>query len=210
MIPVGRPQHLGRKTFVLMILQGALPGIVLLIIVIVFSFFKDSLVVDLSTNLNTVEEIVPMIGSNLRSLIPVFIPIVFLLGIIFGGIGIFISTLRYKFFTFTLEEFGLRLRKGVLRVEEVSIPYRQMQNVDITRPFVYRILGLSRLVVLSAGDEQSLEGDQIDTVFDPIDSEIAEEIRGLLGRRIGVQVVEHESEADQQEKELEAKNVADL
>jgi uncharacterized membrane protein YdbT with pleckstrin-like domain len=85
-----------------------------------------------------------------------------------------------------------------------------MQNVDVTRPLFYRILGLSRLVILSAGHEQVEEGDQTDTVFDPIDSEIAEEIRTLLGRRIGVQVIEHEIEADSQDAMARSKNIDDL
>jgi uncharacterized membrane protein YdbT with pleckstrin-like domain len=85
-----------------------------------------------------------------------------------------------------------------------------MQNVDVTRPLVYRLFGISRLVVLSAGHEQAGEGDQTDTVFDPIDSEVAEEIRVLLGRRIGVQVIEHETEADQQNIQAKSQKVADL
>lgn len=210
MIPEGKPQHLGRKTFVLMILQGALPGIILLVLVIVLSSFKEYVTTSISTNLVTLREILPIIGDSLQSLVPVFIPIIFFLAIIFGSIGIIINTLRYNFFLFTLEEFSFKLRKGVLRVEEISIPYRQMQNVDVTRPLVYRLLGISRLVVISAGNEQSMDGDQVDTVFDPIDKEIAETIRVILDRRIGVQVIEHETEADKKEAELKAKELENL
>jgi uncharacterized membrane protein YdbT with pleckstrin-like domain len=85
-----------------------------------------------------------------------------------------------------------------------------MQNVDVTRPLFYRIFGLSRLVILSAGHEQAEEGDQTDTVFDPIDSEVADQIRILLGRRIGVQVIEHETEADQQDTLARSQKVSDL
>ena len=157
MIPVGRPQHLGRKTF-----------------------------------------------------IPLFIPVLFFLAIIFGAIGIVINILQYNFSTFTLEEFGLRLKKGVLRIEEISIPYRQMQDVDVTRPIIYRLFGLSRLVVFSAGHEEPGEPDQTNTIFDPMDYEIAEEIRVLLGRRIGVQVIEGEKEADREELAAKSRPAPDL
>lgn len=210
MIPEGIPQHIGRKTLVLMILQGALPGIIFLFFVILLSAFEESINSSLVANINTLKEIVPVLGDSLQSLVPSFIPIIFFLGIIFGGIGIIINALRYKFFLFTLEEFSFKLRKGVLRVEEISIPYRQMQNVDVTRPFIYRILGISRLVVISAGNEQSMDGDQVDTVFDPIDKEIAEEIREILDRRIGIQVIEHETEADRKEAELKARGLENL
>lgn len=201
MIPIDRDNHLGTKTLIIFILQGTLPGVALLVLVIFLSIFKSSITSGILSNIDTVSQILPIFGNNLRNLVPVFIPLIFFLAIIVGGVGIIINTLRYKFFLFTLEEFSLKLRKGVLRITEISIPYRQMQNVDITRPLLYRFFGLSRLVILSAGHEQDNEGDQTDTVFDPIDFEIAEGIRDFLGRRIGVQVTESEQEADKKEAE---------
>ena len=201
MIPIGKPEHLGKRTLIIMIIQGLLPSVALLFLVIFLSLFKESFSSFMTTSLYTVSEITPVIGNSLYSFIPNIIPTIFLLAILFGGIGTIISSLRYNFFTFSIEEFGLKLRKGILKVIEINIHYRQMQNVDITRPLIYRLLGLSRLVIFSAGHEQAGEEEQTDTTFDPIDFEIAEEIKELLGRRIGVQVIEHESEAD-----AEAKN----
>lgn len=195
------PQHLGRKTLILMFIQGVLPGVILFLLVIVLSFIKPSLFYDLNNKLITTNEIVSIISNNLPDINSLLIPATFFLAVILSGLGIIINILRYHFFVFTLEEFSLKLRKGILNVEEISIPYRQIQNVDITRPFIYRLIGLSRLVIVSAGNEQSLDGDQVDTVFDPIDYEIAEEIREILDRRIGVQIIEHESEANKKEAE---------
>ncbi len=210
MIPIGRPQHLGRKTMILMLIQGLIPCVLFLFIVIALSFIKNRISFGDSSSLDILYQFMPAVDPNYSVLSNIVIPVLFFLAIILGGIGILVNYLRYICFKFTLEEFGLRMRKGVLRVEEISIPYRQMQNVDVTRPLFYRILGLSRLVILSAGHEQIEEGDQTDTVFDPIDSEIAEEIRTLLGRRIGVQVIEHETEADKQDAEAKAARADDL
>ena len=210
MIPIGRPQHLGRKTMILMLIQGLIPCVLFLFIVIALSFIKNRISFGDSSSLDILYQFMPAVDPNYSVLSNIVIPVLFFLAIILGGIGILVNYLRYICFKFTLEEFGLRMRKGVLKVEEISIPYRQMQNVDVTRPLFYRILGLSRLVILSAGHEQIEEGDQTDTVFDPIDSEIAEEIRTLLGRRIGVQVIEHETEADKQDAEAKAARADDL
>lgn len=210
MIPIGRQQHLGKRTLVIMILQGALPGVVLLLLVIGLSFSKTTIVNDITDNIETVTTLFPVIGANIENFGSMFIPLIFFLAILLGSVGIVLSALRYHFYVFTLEEFGIKLRQGVLRVVEISIPYRQMQNVDVTRSLVYRFFGLSRLVILSAGHEQAEEGDQTDTVFDPIDSEIAEEIRILLGRRIGVQVIEHETEADLQDAQAKADTANNL
>ncbi len=210
MIPIGRPERLGRKTLIIMILRGLVPGLALLVLVILLSFFKDTIIQSLTTNLSSVNEIIPSASANIVSFIPLFIPALFFLGILFGGVGIIISSLQYHFFTFTVEEFGFKLKKGVLHVEEITIPYRQMQDVNVTRPLIYRLFGLSRLVIFSAGHEQPGEPEQTDTVFDPIDNEIADGIRELLGRRIGVQVIEHESEADSEEAVAKSQPAVDL
>lgn len=195
---------------ILMLIQGLIPCVLFLFVVIALSFIKNRISFGDSSSLDILYQLIPVVDPNVSVLGNIIIPVLFFLAIILGGIGVLVNYLRYVCFKFTLEEFGLRMRKGVLRVEEISIPYRQMQNVDVTRPLFYRILGLSRLVILSAGHEQIEEGDQTDTVFDPIDSEIAEEIRTLLGRRIGVQVIEHETEADKQDAEAKAARADDL
>jgi uncharacterized membrane protein YdbT with pleckstrin-like domain len=193
-----------------MILRGIAPGIFLLFLVVFFSFFKDSFLQYSVNSVSIVGGTMPSIGGGLVTFLPKLIPVIFFLAIIFICIGFVISTLQYRFFVFTLEEFGLRLRKGILNVEEITIPYRQMQDVDVTRSIIYRLLGLSRLVVFSAGHEQPGEPEQTDTVFDLIDFEIGEDIRILLGRRIGIQVIEHETEADEEELAAESKPAVDL
>ena len=126
MIPIGRPEHIGRKTFVIMLLQGALPGVVLLFLVIALSFSTENISAEINNNLDTISGIFPIVGDNLQNLGSTFIPLVFFLAILLGCIGIIISALRYQYFIFTLEEFGIRLLKGVLRVIEISIHYRWM------------------------------------------------------------------------------------
>ena len=52
--------------------------------------------------------------------------------------------------------------------------------------------------MISAGHEDPVEKDDTDTAFDPIDKDLAEEVRLELERKIGVQVVQGEKEADQE------------
>lgn len=208
MIPIGRPEHLGTKTLVMNILRGIFPAIILLVFVITLDFSQDYILETLTQDTVVNGSTMPSLSKGLLPFLPVFIPAIFFLSIILGGLSIIISVLQYRFFTFTLEEFGIRLKKGVLRVEEVSIPYRQMQDIDITRPIIYRLFGISRLVIFSAGHEQPNEPEQTNTVFDPIDSEIANGIKEILNRRIGIQIIQHESEADR--KEMLAKSLPSI
>ena len=130
MIPIGRPQHLGRKTMILMLIQGLIPCVLFLFVVIALSFIKNRISFGDSSSLDILYQFIPAVDPNVSVLSNIIIPVLFFLAIILGGIGVLVNYLRYVCFKFTLEEFGLRMRKGVLRVEEISIPYRQMQNVD--------------------------------------------------------------------------------
>jgi membrane protein YdbS with pleckstrin-like domain len=64
---------------------------------------------------------------------------------------IFISTVeRYIQHRFLLSEHSFHVRRGIFMVKEKVIPYRHIQNVDIDRPYHYRILGLSKLDITTA------------------------------------------------------------
>lgn len=51
---------------------------------------------------------------------------------------------------FLLGEHSFHIRRGIFMVKEKVIPYRHIQNVDIDRPYHYRIFGLSKLDITTA------------------------------------------------------------
>jgi membrane protein YdbS with pleckstrin-like domain len=57
---------------------------------------------------------------------------------------------RYIQHKFLLGEHSFHIRRGVFMVKEKVIPYRHIQNVDIDRPYHYRLLGLSKLDITTA------------------------------------------------------------
>ncbi len=64
---------------------------------------------------------------------------------------ILVSTIeRYIQHRFLLSEHSFHVRRGIFMVKEKVIPYRHIQNVDIERPYHYRILGLSKLDITTA------------------------------------------------------------
>jgi uncharacterized membrane protein YdbT with pleckstrin-like domain len=74
-------------------------------------------------------------------------------GIIVVGIVIaFIwAKLSYAFYKYELTDAGFRKESGVIWKRYVTIPYNRIQNVDIYRGIVARILGLSDLQIQTAG-----------------------------------------------------------
>jgi putative membrane protein len=70
-------------------------------------------------------------------------------------VTLLISWVEYASFGFLLGADALKVKKGILHKEEVAIPYRQIQNVDIERNFLDLIAGTSRLIILTAGHDDN-------------------------------------------------------
>ncbi len=179
MIPLGQEQALGRKTFLVHLSKKTSTSIILIFLALAIGMNKD------------------IFGLKLAPAISTGAFVLLLIAFIMFVIGYGISRLKYKNYTFTLEEFDIKLKKGLFNIEEVSLPYRQIQSVDITRSLAYRFFGVSRLVMITAGNEDDKKDhDETDTVFDPIDADLAEEVRQTLQRKIGVQIIEGTKVAD--------------
>ncbi len=61
------------------------------------------------------------------------------------------AKLTYRFYRYELTDAGFRKELGVIYKKYVTIPYDRIQNVDIYRGILARILGLSDLNIQTAG-----------------------------------------------------------
>ncbi|OHB14899.1 MAG: hypothetical protein A2431_02865 [Candidatus Zambryskibacteria bacterium RIFOXYC1_FULL_39_10] len=61
------------------------------------------------------------------------------------------AKLSYHFYRYELTDLGFRKEYGVIYKKYVTIPYDRIQNVDIYRGILARILGLSDLNIQTAG-----------------------------------------------------------
>lgn len=59
--------------------------------------------------------------------------------------------LTYRFYRYELREDGFRKEFGVIWKKYVTIPYEKIQNVDIYRGLLARLLGLSDVHIQTAG-----------------------------------------------------------
>ncbi len=68
------------------------------------------------------------------------------------GIPIYIwAKLTYNFYRFDLTDNGLHIERGIIIKKYILIPYDRIQNVDIYRGILARILGLSDINFQTAG-----------------------------------------------------------
>jgi uncharacterized membrane protein YdbT with pleckstrin-like domain len=67
-----------------------------------------------------------------------------------------------------------------LSKKEISIPYRQIQDINIEQTFYFKMMGVSKLVVLTAGSDDNDKEGEAEGIFEVIDSSVAEKIREEL------------------------------
>ena len=89
--------------------------------------------------------ILSVVGAALMPKIFIFVLIgyfvVLFLGVMFA----------YNNFTFEIDETGLTIQSGVIHKSQVSLPFDQVQNVNIERTLLDRLLGLSKVSIETAG-----------------------------------------------------------
>lgn len=178
---MNEPQHLGRKAYIVLSFKKSVPGIVIL--ALGSAFLYSGWLAKLLLPAAVVDDIV--IGTFLLALVALLM-------------GLLTARVEYMKQTFTFEEFGMRLDRGRMKIIEVTIPYRQMQDINIERGVLHQLTGTSKIIINTAGDERQDEKNETDIVLDPVSKDIAEEIRLILMRKIGVQVVEGEGDADRE------------
>lgn len=106
-------------------------------------------------------------------------------------VGYFVARFAWKSFTFSLSEDALRIRRGIMTQEEVAIPYRQIQNIEIQRTLSQRSMGLARLVILTAGQDNpnTKEENEGEAVLPSVDHEVALRLQTELLKRANVQKI---------------------
>ncbi len=86
------------------------------------------------------------------------------------------AKLTVHFYRYELTEAGFRKESGVIYKKYVTVPYDRIQNVDINRGIIERLLGLSSLTIQTAGVGAAVgEG-----LLPGLSREVAEQLRDEL------------------------------
>ena len=196
MIPLDQPQQLGEKAYVLMVSRRAMPGIVMLLVSAILLVLKSAIGSVVYSGFVTGGASGAATAALVSQIVIGTILTLFIVSFAVFLVGVIIARLEYQNYTYTFEEFDLRMRQGILHRTETSLPYRQIQDVDIDRTLMFQLLGLSKLTIITAGHEESDEHEKVEVILQPIEKGVAEDIRVMLERRIGVQVIKGVQEAD--------------
>ena len=98
------------------------------------------------------------------------------------------AKLTYHFYRYELTDAGFRKELGVIYKKYVTIPYDRIQNVDIYRGILARILGLSDLNIQTAGmsatvGRYGVSGGGSEGRLPALSLEVAEQLRDELIQR---------------------------
>ena len=98
------------------------------------------------------------------------------------------AKLTYHFYRYELTDAGFRKELGVIYKKYVTIPYDRIQNVDIYRGILARILGLSDLNIQTAGmsatvGRYGISGAGSEGRLPALSLEVAEQLRDELIQR---------------------------
>jgi uncharacterized membrane protein YdbT with pleckstrin-like domain len=177
-------QKLGPAALWFLMIQNLLLGVFLLVVAIVIALFGHSVV-------GTIPNGTGPTSLNFLLALGYVEKAAYAAALIALLVGAVSTLITYNYTTFHLDDFALKIRRGFIDKKEMLIPYRQIQDVDINRPLLYRILGVSSLIILTAGHEDpgQKEG-EAEGVFNVVDAAVAEELQKELVEMASVQMVD--------------------
>lgn len=182
-VPVEVYHTMGKKTFWIFFLQRVHAAFVLLLLTIVLFAIEGQ----------------PFLAStpigDLTGYAAMAAWLALALFVVAGAITFLIAWLIYKNYKYCLGDDSLKIKRGILNKEEVAIPYRQIQDVDLRRDLAFQMIGLSQLVILTAGHEESEKpgDDDSEGILPALDKDLAEWLQAELLKRANVQKVTEEN-----------------
>ena len=181
-VPVEVYHTMGKKTFWIFLLQRVQAAFILFLLTIVLLVISQQAFLA-STQIGNLTGYAVMAAWMCLALF-----------IVVFAITLLIAWLIYKNYKFCLGDDSLKIKRGVLNKEEVAIPYRQIQDVDIRRDLSFQMIGLSQIVILTAGhDEDEKPGDDdSEGILPALDKDLAEWLQAELLKRANVQKVTEE------------------
>ncbi|HAE36956.1 MAG: Membrane-flanked domain-containing protein [Candidatus Nomurabacteria bacterium GW2011_GWF2_35_66] len=177
---MNNPQKLGIKVFYYYLSRKISLGVILLVVSFIVSSSKDFIVSKMVMLLpvSVTAVVVNFLTSGLFIISAVFI------------LGAFVTSwFKYTSCDFSLDENAFNIRRGFFTKKEISIPYRQIQNVNIEQSISHKMLGIGKLVILTEGDHSENNGEASGGSFDVIDYVLAHKVREFILQRANFQIV---------------------
>jgi membrane protein YdbS with pleckstrin-like domain len=116
------------------------------------------------------------------------VPVLILIAIIFAAA---MALTFYYSFRYKIENNDLSFERGILGIQEISLPFRQIQNADLEQTILYRIFNLADLIILTAGHEDPthVTKDESEIIMPALNIDEARRLQHFLLERANIQRV---------------------
>jgi membrane protein YdbS with pleckstrin-like domain len=176
--------HLGHTTLYYLLFKYGFPAVIL--------FLLELILLGIAAGGNTLPPFSEWVSANTASAQIVHItaagilPLLILLAIAFALV---MAYGWYFSFRYKLGDNDLSFEKGLLGRQEISIPFHQIQNVDVEQSIFYRIFGLADLIILTAGHEDPVHAtiDESEIIMPALSAHEARRLQQYLLDRANVQ-----------------------
>jgi len=94
------------------------------------------------------------------------------------------ARMAYKRWFYEFTDSNLKLERGIIWKRYSNVPYERVQNVDIHRGILARMLGFSSIMIQTAGYSGAGRGASTEGHLPAVDIDAAEKIRDFLMKKI--------------------------
>lgn len=134
---------------------------------------------------------------------------------LFAAIAFFLvaylrASVLYRAYSFHVDEHALHLRRGLIRVQEITIPYGQISNIHIEQPYHWRLLGLAELDITIASSRTALSKvmKKQDFLIPCIDRSVAKALSHYLVRQASGEEEETEDAPEEETEEEDGEDIS--
>lgn len=108
--------------------------------------------------------------------------------LVFAFFIILIGYLEYSRYRISLNGESIEINRGIIREEEIGVPFRRIKEASVKRGIIDQLLGLSTLVLTVLGeDEGNIFSKESKIKLPVLDKKIAQEIQEIILQRAGVE-----------------------
>ncbi|HUO50123.1 MAG TPA: PH domain-containing protein [Candidatus Paceibacterota bacterium] len=127
----------------------------------------------------------------------------------FAGLGFLIvaylrASVLYRAHSFHVDDHALHLRRGLIRIQEITIPYHQINNIHIEQPYHWRMFGIAKLDITISSSHTELNKVRMkkDFLIPAIDKSLARSLAKFLTEQAsGIDEEEYDEEEEEYESE---------
>ncbi len=139
----------GKKVFWFWLIQRLVPLAFILIFILVLRALAGNYIYGIVSSQSV------SAADNTITTINILLALIVSIILLVAGLSVFITWLQYTHYSYAFNANAFMTRRGIFHIEEFSIPYNKIQHVEIERPLLYRMIGISKVIVTSAGNEES-------------------------------------------------------